>query len=145
MELKEAQARVDAWISQFEEGYWPPMSNLARLMEEVGELARLLHHLLVQQAGRLLLLLGQEQASGRRQEAQGGTLVLDQISDANLEVQAKLLSALEEGRFLRVGGQQFLDMNVRIIATTNRDLPALVREGGSHSAGRSRTNEDSHS
>ena len=44
MELKEAQARVDAWIGQFEEGYWPPMSNLARLVEEVGELARLLNH-----------------------------------------------------------------------------------------------------
>lgn len=45
MDLKEAQARVDAWISQFEEGYWPPMHNLARLVEEVGELARELNHL----------------------------------------------------------------------------------------------------
>lgn len=44
MELKEAQARVDAYVSQFEEGYWPPLSNLARLIEEVGELARLLNH-----------------------------------------------------------------------------------------------------
>lgn len=44
MEIKEAQARVDAWISQFEEGYWPPLVNLARLMEEVGELARELNH-----------------------------------------------------------------------------------------------------
>lgn len=44
MELKEAQARVDAWISQFEEGYWPPMANLARLIEEVGELAREMNH-----------------------------------------------------------------------------------------------------
>lgn len=44
MDLREAQARVDAWISQFEEGYWPPLSNLARLVEEVGELARLLNH-----------------------------------------------------------------------------------------------------
>jgi NTP pyrophosphatase (non-canonical NTP hydrolase) len=44
MDLKEAQARVDAWISQFEEGYWPPLVNLARLMEEVGELARELNH-----------------------------------------------------------------------------------------------------
>lgn len=44
MELKEAQERVDAWISQFEEGYWPPLHNLARLMEEVGELARELNH-----------------------------------------------------------------------------------------------------
>jgi len=44
MEVKEAQARVDAWISQFEEGYWPPLANLARLIEEVGELAREMNH-----------------------------------------------------------------------------------------------------
>jgi NTP pyrophosphatase (non-canonical NTP hydrolase) len=44
MELSEAQRRVDRWISQFEEGYWPPLVNLARLMEEVGELARELNH-----------------------------------------------------------------------------------------------------
>lgn len=44
MDLKEAQARVDEWIGQFEEGYWPPLVNLARLTEEVGELARLMNH-----------------------------------------------------------------------------------------------------
>ena len=44
MDLKEAQARVDAWISQFAEGYWPPLHNLARLVEEVGELAREFNH-----------------------------------------------------------------------------------------------------
>jgi NTP pyrophosphatase (non-canonical NTP hydrolase) len=44
MEIREAQARVDAWISQFEEGYWPPLTNLARLIEEVGELAREMNH-----------------------------------------------------------------------------------------------------
>jgi NTP pyrophosphatase (non-canonical NTP hydrolase) len=44
MRLKEAQAAVDAWISQFEEGYWPPLTNLARLIEEVGELAREMNH-----------------------------------------------------------------------------------------------------
>jgi len=42
--LSEAQARVDEWIGQFEEGYWPPLVNLARLMEEVGELARIMNH-----------------------------------------------------------------------------------------------------
>lgn len=42
--LREAQERVDAWISQFEEGYWPPLTNLARLIEEVGELAREMNH-----------------------------------------------------------------------------------------------------
>jgi NTP pyrophosphatase (non-canonical NTP hydrolase) len=44
MDLHEAQRRVDAWIGQFEEGYWPPLVNLARLVEEVGELARLMNH-----------------------------------------------------------------------------------------------------
>jgi len=44
MDLREAQRRVDEWISRFEEGYWPPLSNLARLTEEVGELARLMNH-----------------------------------------------------------------------------------------------------
>lgn len=44
MELREAQRRVDEWITSFEEGYWPPLVNLARLTEEVGELARELNH-----------------------------------------------------------------------------------------------------
>ena len=41
--LMDAQTRVEEWISQFEEGYWPPLANLARLVEEVGELATALH------------------------------------------------------------------------------------------------------
>ena len=44
MELREAQERVDGWISRFEEGYWPPLHILARLIEEVGELSRELNH-----------------------------------------------------------------------------------------------------
>ena len=44
MTLTEAQRAVDAWVGQFEEGYWPPLTNLARLVEEVGELARELNH-----------------------------------------------------------------------------------------------------
>jgi NTP pyrophosphatase (non-canonical NTP hydrolase) len=42
--LKDAQLRIDAWISQFEEGYFHPLTNLARLTEEVGELAREINH-----------------------------------------------------------------------------------------------------
>ena len=42
--LAEAQEAVDTWVSRFEEGYWPPLSILARLTEEVGELARELNH-----------------------------------------------------------------------------------------------------
>ncbi len=44
MSLTTAQARVDAWIAQFEAGYFHPLTNLARLTEEVGELARELNH-----------------------------------------------------------------------------------------------------
>lgn len=44
MSLQDAQSRVDAWISQFEEGYFHPLTNLARLAEEVGELAREVNH-----------------------------------------------------------------------------------------------------
>lgn len=43
--LRAAQSHVDAWISQRQAGYWPPLANLARLVEETGELARLLNHL----------------------------------------------------------------------------------------------------
>lgn len=42
--LRDAQEAVDHWVSRFEEGYWPPLANLARLIEEVGELARELNH-----------------------------------------------------------------------------------------------------
>lgn len=44
MSFSDAQQRVDAWISQFEEGYFHPLTNLARLTEEVGELAREINH-----------------------------------------------------------------------------------------------------
>ena len=44
MSLNDAQHRVDAWIAQFEEGYFDPLTNLARLAEEVGELAREVNH-----------------------------------------------------------------------------------------------------
>jgi NTP pyrophosphatase (non-canonical NTP hydrolase) len=44
MRISEAQQAVDAYVGQFKEGYWPPLSNLARLIEEVGELARELNH-----------------------------------------------------------------------------------------------------
>jgi NTP pyrophosphatase (non-canonical NTP hydrolase) len=44
MPFRDAQIRVDAWISRFEEGYFDPLTNLARLAEEVGELAREVNH-----------------------------------------------------------------------------------------------------
>lgn len=44
MSFREAQQRIDNWVSQFEEGYFPPLANIARLAEEVGELAREVNH-----------------------------------------------------------------------------------------------------
>lgn len=45
MELEKAQKKVDGWINKFEDGYWPPLAQLAALTEEVGELAREINHL----------------------------------------------------------------------------------------------------
>jgi DNA-binding NtrC family response regulator len=66
---------------------------------------------------------------GTLEEANGGTLVLDEIADIDLDVQGKLVSAIEERRFLRVGGRTSISFDVRVISTSNQDLPALVKEG----------------
>jgi two-component system NtrC family response regulator len=61
--------------------------------------------------------------------ADGGTLFLDEIADASPAIQAKLLRVLETGEFMRVGGEQILKTDVRVMAATNKDLEAEVREG----------------
>ena len=61
--------------------------------------------------------------------ANGGTLFLDEIGELPLEAQGLLLRVLEEGRFMRVGGTEEIDVDVRLITATNRNLPARVREG----------------
>jgi two-component system response regulator AtoC len=61
--------------------------------------------------------------------AEGGTLFLDEIGDMPLSIQAKLLRALEKKRFKRVGGTRDIQVDVRILAATNRDLDAMAREG----------------
>ncbi len=66
---------------------------------------------------------------GRFEQAKGGTLFLDEVGDLALDTQAKLLNALEESRFMRVGGQQYVDVDVRVIAATNQDLEKAVSEG----------------
>src|SRR4051812_28135214 len=53
MSLSDAQRRVDGWIAQFEEGYFHPLTNLARLTEEVGELAREVNHRFGQKTKKL--------------------------------------------------------------------------------------------
>lgn len=83
-------------------------------------------------------LFGYEESSGgnRRSGKTGslelahqGTLFLDEIGDIPLKIQARLLSAMEEKQFFRLGGDKPVPVDIRIIAATNRDLRAMVREG----------------
>ena len=67
--------------------------------------------------------------TGRFEVADGATLFLDEIGELPLDVQAKLLRVLEQGRFERLGSTKPLHVNVRIIAATNRDLAQAVKEG----------------
>ncbi|MDI9319108.1 MAG: sigma-54 dependent transcriptional regulator [Phycisphaerales bacterium] len=65
---------------------------------------------------------------GKFEQANGGTLFLDEIGDMSLEAQAKMLRALQEGRIIRVGGDNEIKVDVRIIAATNKDLMKEVAE-----------------
>src|SRR5487761_2078474 len=67
-----------------------------------------------------------KQKPGRVEEADGGTIFLDEIADMSKPLQAKLLRFLEDGSFTRVGGTQELRVNVRLIAATNRDIVQAI-------------------
>jgi Nif-specific regulatory protein len=69
------------------------------------------------------------QKKGRFELADGGTLFLDEIGDISLAFQAKLLRALQEGEFERVGGTRTVRVDVRLIAATNKDLEFAVAKG----------------
>ena len=66
---------------------------------------------------------------GRFELAHGGTILLDEISEISLAMQAKLLRVLQEQEFERVGGSKTIKVDVRVIATTNRDLEESVEKG----------------
>ncbi len=66
---------------------------------------------------------------GKFEEANGGTLLLDEVSEMDVRLQAKLLRALQERMIDRVGGSQPVKVDLRIIATSNRNLGDAVREG----------------
>ena len=66
---------------------------------------------------------------GKFEQADGGTLMLDEIGEMNAEIQAKFLRVLEGHPFERVGGHEPIRADVRVVAATNRDLQAMVREG----------------
>ena len=70
-----------------------------------------------------------KQKKGKFELAAGGTIFLDEIGDVPLETQVKLLRVLQEKQFDRVGGEQTLDADVRVVAATNRPLKQMVAEG----------------
>ncbi|HEY7545553.1 MAG TPA: sigma-54 dependent transcriptional regulator [Blastocatellia bacterium] len=69
------------------------------------------------------------QKKGQFEIADRGTLFLDEIGDLSISMQAKLLRALQEKEILRVGGAKPIKVDVRVIAATNRDLEAMVKDG----------------
>lgn len=70
-----------------------------------------------------------EQRIGKFEQADGGTLFLDEIGDMSLEAQAKVLRALQESKVQRVGGNDPIQVDVRILAATNKDLEQEIEEG----------------
>ena len=66
---------------------------------------------------------------GKFEQCSGGTILLDEIGDMPLPLQAKILRVVQEQAFQRVGGTETVQTDVRVIAATHRDLPALVAEG----------------
>jgi two-component system nitrogen regulation response regulator NtrX len=70
-----------------------------------------------------------KQRIGKFEQANGGTLFLDEIGDMSLSAQAKVLRALQESKIVRVGGEKELDVDVRVIAATNKDLLAEIDNG----------------
>jgi transcriptional regulator with PAS, ATPase and Fis domain len=67
--------------------------------------------------------------AGKFEFANGGTLLLDEISEMDIRLQAKLLRVIQEGEVDRIGGRKPIPVDVRIIATTNRNLSDCVKEG----------------
>ena len=70
-----------------------------------------------------------EARAGKFEQAQGGTLLLDEISEMDLGLQAKLLRVLQEREVERIGARRTIPLNVRVLATTNRELQQEVRAG----------------
>lgn len=70
-----------------------------------------------------------QSAPGKFELAQGGTLLLDEISEMDLGLQAKLLRVLQEREVERLGGRKTISLDVRVIATSNRDLPSYIAQG----------------
>ncbi len=80
-----------------------------------------------------LELFGSEDKVGVKQgvfeQANGGTLFLDEVADMPLETQAKIVRVLQDQRFIRIGGTQEIEVDVRIVAASNQDIPSLIEKG----------------
>ncbi len=70
-----------------------------------------------------------KQRKGDFELAHGGTLFLDEIGDMSLSAQAKVLRALQENKIIRVGGEKEINVDVRVIAATNKDIKAAIKDG----------------
>ncbi len=70
-----------------------------------------------------------QRSAGRFEQAEGGSLFLDEIGDMPMEAQTRLLRVLQQGEYTTVGGRTPIKTNVRIIAATNKDLRALIQHG----------------
>lgn len=70
-----------------------------------------------------------KQRKGKFEQAQGGTLFLDEIGDMSASAQAKVLRALQENRISRVGGEKEIEVDVRVVAATNKDLRTEISDG----------------
>lgn len=70
-----------------------------------------------------------KQRKGKFEQADGGTIFLDEIGDMSLAAQAKVLRALQESRISRVGGDKEIEVDVRVVAATNKDLREEIRKG----------------
>ena len=70
-----------------------------------------------------------KQKKGCFELADGGTLFLDEVSEMKPQMQVKLLRALQEGRFYRVGGENPISVDVRVVSATNKDIKTLVKQG----------------
>mgnify|MGYP001562552750 CR=1 FL=1 len=74
-------------------------------------------------------MVSEPEKRGVLEQANGGTLFLDEVADMPLETQGKIVRVLQEQKFQRIGGQDVMEADVRVLASTNRDLLALTEQG----------------